>query len=761
MRRVVYIGNCQMQALVALHRRFVVPVSGDVPLLVDPYQALSDLDREAIASADLIVGQVTHDRSVDDLTALGGSAPRHLVPTLGGSFYWPFANQSHINHLKYGPYVGDLGDGFLNRMIRRGVPPDEAVQRYLDLDINSVVNLDRLLEVNIDQQRDRDAWTGYCFAEMIADRFRDEYLFLTPYHLNLALSRRWAAEIWQRIGVGAEPIARLERELTSPPFPAIARPIHPSVVRHFGLRFLGDEPRFRFPAEASSITFAQFARRYVRSEWNESLDEAVRLTFVRRADAALEKLQVGVEQNPGSVDGVRLLSDRLVQLKRPDEAIAIVRRAITIDPAEPYLHARLAVMLGGIGDLAGAEAAIRHAIELAPDMDVFHRRLSHFLIAQGRMTEAEAPARMAVALDKQTPDNFTHLGTLLTRTNQLDAAEAALRQSLALDSRRPASYLSLSRVLQLQGKFDAAIDVARAALELMPAHTPGSHQLSEVQEAAGQTDEAETTLSGGIAAAPWWAPKSYVWLADLLTRLNRLDEALEAVRRAIALEPGNVVARARLFELLDRAGRTDEAETALRDAIATAPRNARFHHALIGLLDRSGRLDAALEAANHAAELGTLDAHGHLQLSDRLTRAGRPAEAEAMRRRAVEMSPDDPRLHHRMSVLLQGKGDMDGSLQSILRAVELAPDRAELHIRHSQLLTLYGEIEPALETIRRAVALNPCDATARAHLGNLLARTERFDEAEAAFAQALALAPDHKGIQQALERMRSRRATSP
>jgi cytochrome c-type biogenesis protein CcmH/NrfG len=59
------------------------------------------------------------------------------------------------------------------------------------------------------------------------------------------------------------------------------------------------------------------------------------------------------------------------------------------------------------------------------------------------------------------------------------------------------------------------------------------------------------------------------------------------------------------------------------------------------------------------------------------------------------------------------------------------------------------------------VALNPCDATSRAHLGDLLARTERFDAAEAAFAQALALAPDRKGIQQALERMRTRRATPP
>jgi hypothetical protein len=85
-------------------------------------------------------------------------------------------------------------------MIKPGVPPDEAVQR--DLDIDAMVDLDRLLEeVNLDQQRARDALTEYRFAELMADRFRDEHLFLTPYHPNHALARLWAMEVFQRIGL--------------------------------------------------------------------------------------------------------------------------------------------------------------------------------------------------------------------------------------------------------------------------------------------------------------------------------------------------------------------------------------------------------------------------------------------------------------------------------------------------------------------------------------------------------------------------------
>jgi hypothetical protein len=90
MRRVVYFGNCQMQAMRGLHHRFVIPVSGDVVSWVNPYQTISNADRAAIASADLIVGQVNNKQSVVSLTDLpspASPAPRHLVPLLGGSFH--------------------------------------------------------------------------------------------------------------------------------------------------------------------------------------------------------------------------------------------------------------------------------------------------------------------------------------------------------------------------------------------------------------------------------------------------------------------------------------------------------------------------------------------------------------------------------------------------------------------------------------------------------------------------------------------------
>jgi hypothetical protein len=69
-----------------------------------------------------------------------GSAERHFVPLLAGGFLWPFAGQPHPRNESFwfmpsGPYDGEMGDSYLNRLIDKGASPPEAVAQYLTLDV--------------------------------------------------------------------------------------------------------------------------------------------------------------------------------------------------------------------------------------------------------------------------------------------------------------------------------------------------------------------------------------------------------------------------------------------------------------------------------------------------------------------------------------------------------------------------------------------------------------------------------------------------
>src|SRR5258708_17582835 len=147
-------------------------------------------------------------------------------------------------------------------VIRTGGGPGTAVARYMKLDSNATLNLDRLFEIVIDKQRQRDELTGFELAGLIAGYFRDEPVFPTPHHPNARVAVALAAQFFEKMGVGQSEIDRMRRAIRITPFPKDQLPIHPNVCRHFGLRFVTDPDahRWRFMSEGT-ITAPHIAPR--------------------------------------------------------------------------------------------------------------------------------------------------------------------------------------------------------------------------------------------------------------------------------------------------------------------------------------------------------------------------------------------------------------------------------------------------------------------------------------------------------------------
>ena len=279
MQSIVLIGNCQIRALYNLYLRFAGAALRQRLTFIESYEHLTDADRNAIQLADLIVEQVQDFRPKADIAGIETFAERIMVPVVSCNFLWPFAGQPHPQnpqraYLESGAYGAESSDAWLNRMIKNGTDPETAVDRYLQLDINATMNLDRLYEIGIDKQRQRDEMTGFRIANIIAEHFRDEAVFRTPYHPNARVAVALASQFFERLGVAADDTARMRRAIRITPFPKEELPIHPSVARHFALPYVDDERRWRFMNEGG-FTFREFALRYMRCEWNEPLADAI------------------------------------------------------------------------------------------------------------------------------------------------------------------------------------------------------------------------------------------------------------------------------------------------------------------------------------------------------------------------------------------------------------------------------------------------------------------------------------------------------
>ncbi|WP_048862357.1 WcbI family polysaccharide biosynthesis putative acetyltransferase, partial [Acidisphaera rubrifaciens] len=287
MTTIAFYGTCQLACVEAVVRAHLARPHGLETFFVAAWTDLSDADRARIEAADVFVGQrLRFGSSADGLSPRGRVL---LVPQLDNAFLWPFAGEAHPRNTvypfhPYGPYPAEFGDRFLNRQIAEGVDPDVAVARYLALDVNAVVRLDRLREMSIEHQHHLDEATGFRMTPFV-EAYQAAPLFRTVYHFELDLLHELAAQVVPRIGLGAAEAAVLRRLARQNPMVDVWLPIHPAVAEHFGLSYATAATRYRYFDEGS-FTFAEYARRYMTYAWNRPLHEGAHLALAGRDAAA-------------------------------------------------------------------------------------------------------------------------------------------------------------------------------------------------------------------------------------------------------------------------------------------------------------------------------------------------------------------------------------------------------------------------------------------------------------------------------------------
>jgi tetratricopeptide (TPR) repeat protein len=198
----------------------------------------------------------------------------------------------------------------------------------------------------------------------------------------------------------------------------------------------------------------------------------------------------------------------------------------------------------------------------------------------GRVEEAIAAYKRLLAVNPELADSWYNLAWLQRQARQFEAALASYERSLALNVREP-EEVHLNRAViysdHLQRR-EAAETELEAALERKPDYLPALLNLGNLREGLGDRDGAR-----------------------------------DAYRRALAIDPGNRLALARLAGASHARELDQDLAARLTSALqapgVSPPDRASLGFALAGLLDAAGRYEAAFEAAR-AANLASRDATG-------------------------------------------------------------------------------------------------------------------------------------------------------
>jgi tetratricopeptide (TPR) repeat protein len=199
---------------------------------------------------------------------------------------------------------------------------------------------------------------------------------------------------------------------------------------------------------------------------------------------------------------------------------------------------------------------------------------------------------------------------------------------------------------------------------------------------------------------------------------GRVDEALAAGRRALALNPEYPVALNNVGLVLFAQGKFEEALAHYDRAIALQQNFAQAHSNRGNALLHLQRLAEAVAAYRSAIALKPDLAETWGNLGTCLRDLNRPKEAEAAYRRALELDPNNPDTLNLMGLLAFERGALEAALALYRRALALKPDHAGAHANIGNALKVLGQFRNAEQAYLKALQSDPNSAYAYFHLAD-------------------------------------------
>ncbi|CAG0948094.1 TPR repeat-containing protein YrrB [Burkholderiales bacterium] len=241
---------------------------------------------------------------------------------------------------------------------------------------------------------------------------------------------------------------------------------------------------------------------------------------------------------------------------------------------------------------------------------------------------------------------------------------------------------------------------------------PDPAALAQTCLARGDPQGAWTAATRGMAQAPSRADLCFLAGVAAL-QLGALREAAEALRRALALQPRLVEARANLGRVLELQGELAQSAECYRAAIALQPAMAVLHTNL-------GSVLARLEQAE---------------------------EAQRCFNRALDLDAGQPGALANLGWLRYRRGEVEAGRKLLERAIVVAPGHVLGRYNLACVCSEQGETALAEHHYREVLRLDPRFKQAWFNLGYLLADRGSEQEAAACYERVLALDPAHADAQ--------------
>jgi tetratricopeptide (TPR) repeat protein len=440
-------------------------------------------------------------------------------------------------------------------------------------------------------------------------------------------------------------------------------------------------------------------------------------------------------------------------------AIEEYKLALNADPDSPELNLDLADLYFRTGRAHEAESEARELLKSAPDNIEAHKLLGRIYLRQlgegqsaqnasGNVLElAITEFEKIISLQPTSAEDHMVLGQLYTVKHQVPKAEAEFKTAETLEPDSEDAVLNLARLYAESGDLEHAVKV----IEAIPADDRSPKMEVTLGATYDQLKRSKDAIDAYRRAAALEPGDVRILgaLGQALLADNQLDEALKQFKTISEADPEDVEALVRIAEIERRQGKYAEALTTIRKARKKQPESleAGYNEGL--LLDVLGRYDDAAQVLEKMVDL-TSHANGAYKEDEKNNRAiflerlgtvyheqNKTAESIAAYQKMIDMGGATAVRGYQFQVdTWRDEKNYNKAVEVARKAVAANPKDRDLTLMLASELDDVGKTDEGLTLAKSLLANTAEDRIVWLELGQMYLRARRWKEAEEALNKA-------------------------
>lgn len=352
-----------------------------------------------------------------------------------------------------------------------------------------------------------------------------------------------------------------------------------------------------------------------------------------------------LQQRPNDAEVLHQLAIVVHRMGNTRLAVALIERAIGINPNAPLYHANVGEMQRRLGQPRKAIEHGRRAIELNAEAPDPHNNLGIAYFDIGDFEQALRRYDTAIALRPRFAEAISNRGNALRQLHRYPEAEADYRRALTINPSYPEAWNNLGSVLRDLERPVEAEQAYRRALTLKPNYLEALNNLILALKDQERHQEALNVAGQALAINPNNAD-ALAYSAAIHVDMKKLAPAFDLLKRSLALAPNRAEAVNVLGRAYFEAGDAEKAIEAYSRASALRPGYADPHNNMGNALRELGRFDEAIAQFETALELNPQSSGTYLNLSDVKTfRSSDDTHLAEMEKLYAQVTTDERRMH--------------------------------------------------------------------------------------------------------------------